>query len=77
VKPLPEEFYFAFEIALGQSLYYRADEDPEFLKPTFAYPNEIEGAVDPCNPTVARKARTSDADGANLEGRQMVFKSDT
>src|SRR5215203_185480 len=44
VKPLPEEFYFAFEIASGQSLYYKADEDPEFLKHTFAYPNEIEGA---------------------------------
>jgi hypothetical protein len=44
VKPLPPEFYFAFEIASGQSLYYRADEDPEFLKHTFAYPNEIEGA---------------------------------
>jgi DNA primase len=44
VKPLPPEFYFAFEIASGQSLYYMADEDPEFLKHTFAYPNEIEGA---------------------------------
>jgi predicted GNAT family acetyltransferase len=44
VKPLPSEFYFAFEIASGQSLYYKADEDPEFLKHTFAYPNEIEGA---------------------------------
>jgi len=44
MKPLPEEFYFAFEIASGQSLYYKADEDPEFLKHTFAYPNEIEGA---------------------------------
>jgi DNA primase len=44
VKPLPEEFYFAFEIASGQSLYYKADEDPVFLKHTFAYPNEIEGA---------------------------------
>jgi DNA primase len=45
VAPLPAEFYFAFEIASGQSLYYKADEDPEFLKHTFAYPNEIEGAV--------------------------------
>jgi DNA primase len=44
VKPLPEDFYFAFEIASGQSLYYKADEDPEFLRHTFAYPNEIEGA---------------------------------
>jgi len=44
VKPLPPEFYFAFEIASGQSLYYRADEDPDFLHHTFAYPNEIEGA---------------------------------
>jgi hypothetical protein len=44
VKPLPPEFYFAFEIASGQSLYYKGDEDPEFLKHTFAYPNEIEGA---------------------------------
>jgi len=44
VKPLPPEFYFSFEIASGQSLYYKADEDPEFLQHTFAYPNEIEGA---------------------------------
>ncbi len=44
VTPLPEEFYFSFEIASGQSLYYKADEDPGFLKHTFAYPNEIEGA---------------------------------
>jgi len=44
VKPLPEKFYFAFEIASGQSLYYKAEEDPDFLKHTFAYPNEIEGA---------------------------------
>jgi DNA primase len=44
VKLLPEEFYFAFEIASGQSLYYKADEDPEFLRHTFCYPNEIEGA---------------------------------
>jgi DNA primase len=44
VKPLPPEFYFAFEIASGQSLYYKADEDPDFLHHTFAYPNEIEGA---------------------------------
>ncbi|HZB10724.1 MAG TPA: toprim domain-containing protein [Rubrobacter sp.] len=44
VRPLPEEFYFAFEIASGQSLYYKALEDPDFLRHTFAYPNEIEGA---------------------------------
>jgi DNA primase len=44
VTPLPEEFYFTFEIASGQSLYYKADEDPDFLKHTFAYQNEIEGA---------------------------------
>ena len=44
VKPLPPEFYFAFEIASGQSLYYKADEDPDFLRHVFAYPNEIEGA---------------------------------
>jgi len=43
VKILPEEFYFTFEIASGQSLYYAADEDPDFLKHKFAYPNEIEG----------------------------------
>jgi DNA primase len=41
---LPPEFYFEFEIASGQSLYYQADEDPDFLRHTFAYPNEIEGA---------------------------------
>src|SRR5215217_6085217 len=46
VKPLPPEFVFAFEIASGQSLYYAADEDPDFLRHTFAYPNEIEGAKD-------------------------------
>jgi DNA primase len=43
VKPLPPEFYFAFEVASGQSLYYLADEDPEFLRHRFAYPNEVEG----------------------------------
>jgi hypothetical protein len=41
---LPKEFYFAFEIASGQSLYYMAELDPNFLRHTFAYPNEIEGA---------------------------------
>jgi DNA primase len=44
VKPLPEDFYLAFEIASGQSLYYMAEQNPDFLKHTFAYPNEIEGA---------------------------------
>jgi DNA primase len=44
VKPLPPEMIFSFEIASGQSLYYAADENPGFLKHTFAYPNEIEGA---------------------------------
>jgi DNA primase len=44
VTSLPEEFYVACESASGQSLYYKADEDPDFLKHTFAYPNEIEGA---------------------------------
>jgi DNA primase len=44
VRPMPPEFFFAFEIASGQSLYYAADEDPDFLRHTFAYPNEIEGA---------------------------------
>jgi hypothetical protein len=44
VRPLPEHFYFAFEIASGQSLYYKADEDPDFLRHVFCYPNEIEGA---------------------------------
>jgi hypothetical protein len=43
-KVLPPELFFSFEIASGQSLYYLADEDPDFLKHTFAYPNEIEGA---------------------------------
>jgi DNA primase len=43
-KPLPEEFYYAFEIASGQSFYYRVETDPTFLQHTFLYPNEIEGA---------------------------------
>jgi len=44
VKCLPKEFFYSFEVASGQSLYYKTDEDPEFLRHTFAYPNEIEGA---------------------------------
>jgi DNA primase len=46
VKPLPEEFYFAFEKASGQSFYYLCDEDPNFLRHRFCYPNEIEGVED-------------------------------
>jgi DNA primase len=46
VKPLPEEFYFAFEKASGQSFYYLCDEDPDFLRHRFCYPNEIEGVED-------------------------------
>ena len=43
VELLPPEFYLTFEIASGQSLYYAAAEDPDFLKHKFVYPNEIEG----------------------------------
>jgi DNA primase len=46
VKPLPPEFYFAFEISSGQAPYYKALEDPDFFRHTFCYPNEIEGAED-------------------------------
>jgi DNA primase len=46
VKPLPKEFYFAFEKASGQSFYYLCDEDPDFLRHRFCYPNEIEGVED-------------------------------
>jgi DNA primase len=81
VKPLPPEFYFAFEIASGQSLYYKADEDPEFLRHTFAYPNEIEGAEplwEFLRPMLskgeAKKIVTSkDADG-NMTTRTIVVE---
>jgi len=43
-KALPEEFYYAFEIASGQSFYYRVETEPDFLRHRFLYPNEIEGA---------------------------------
>jgi hypothetical protein len=43
-KPLPESFFYAFEIASGQSFYYRVETEPDFLKHRFLYPNEIEGA---------------------------------
>src|SRR5215217_3709691 len=45
VRPLPEEFYKAFEVASAQAFYYAAEKDPSFLKHKFVYPNEIE-AVD-------------------------------
>ena len=45
VRLLPEEFYVSFEIASGQAFYYAVENDPEYLKHAFVYPNEIE-AVD-------------------------------
>ena len=43
VELLPEEFYEAFEIVSAQAFYYGVENDPDFLKHTFVYPNEIEG----------------------------------
>jgi DNA primase len=45
LRPLPEEFYKAFEVASAQAFYYAAEKDPTFLKHKFVYPNELE-AVD-------------------------------
>ena len=45
VRLLPEKFYVAFEIVSAQAFYYAVQDDPESLKHTFVYPNEIE-AVD-------------------------------
>ena len=81
VRPLPEEFYFAFEIASGQSLYYKADEDPDFLKHTFAYPNEIEGAEalwEFLRPMLSKGRATKivtakDADG-NMTSRTIIVE---
>jgi DNA primase len=43
VELLPEEFYKAFEIVSAQAFYYGVENDPDFLRHTFVYPNEIEG----------------------------------
>jgi DNA primase len=43
VELLPEEFYEAFEIVSSQAFYYGVENDPDFLRHTFVYPNEIEG----------------------------------
>jgi DNA primase len=43
VELLPEEFYEAFEIVSAQAFYYAVENDPDFLRHTFVYPNEIEG----------------------------------
>lgn len=45
VHLLPEEFYIAFEVASSQAFYYVVEQDPQYLKHKFIYPNEIE-AVD-------------------------------
>jgi hypothetical protein len=42
VGPLPPEWYLAFESASAASMYYRAEEDPDFLRHCFVYPNEAE-----------------------------------
>jgi hypothetical protein len=41
---LPEEYYFPFESASAKALYYVAEEDTEFLRYRWLYPNEAEGA---------------------------------
>ncbi len=81
VKPLPEEFYFSFEIASGQSLYYKADEDPDFLKHTFAYPNEIEGAEQlweflrpMLSKGLAKKIVTAKDSDGNMTTREIVVE---
>jgi hypothetical protein len=42
---LPDEWVIAFEVASSQAFYYAVEDDPEFLKHKFLYPNEAE-AVD-------------------------------
>jgi len=42
-RPLPPEFYLAFESSSAKAFYYMAKDDPEFLKHRFVYPNEAEG----------------------------------
>src|SRR5215212_3046793 len=41
---LPAEYYFPFESASAKALYYVAEEDTEFLRYRWLYPNEAEGA---------------------------------
>src|SRR5829696_147630 len=75
VKPLPPEFYFAFEIASGQSLYYKAEEDPFFLHHTFAYPNEIEGAEalwEFLRPMLSKGRATKIVTAKDLDGNMMT-----
>jgi DNA primase len=43
VELLPEEFYIAFEIVSAQAFYYAVEDNPDFLRHKFIYPNEIEG----------------------------------
>jgi DNA primase/transcriptional regulator with XRE-family HTH domain len=45
VRLLPESFYVAFEVASSQAFYFTVENDPEYLRHKFVYPNEIE-AVD-------------------------------
>jgi hypothetical protein len=39
---LPEEFSLSFESSSAKSFYYQAEEDPDVLKHTWLYPNEVE-----------------------------------
>ena len=43
-RVLPPEFYFAFESSSAMALYYRAVDDPAFLRHRWLYPNEAEAA---------------------------------
>lgn len=42
VGPLPPEWYLAFESASAASMYYQVEQNPDFLRHRFAYPNEAE-----------------------------------
>jgi hypothetical protein len=75
VEPLPPEFYLAFEIASGQSLYYAADDNPEFLKHKFVYPNEIEGVdalVDFLRPMLSKGSARKFVTNKDSKGRNVL-----
>ena len=75
VALLPGEFYLAFEIASGQSLYYAAAENPAFLRHRFVYPNEIEGVealVEFLRPMLSKGSARKFVTNKGADGRNAI-----
>lgn len=79
---LPLEWYLAFESASASSMYYQVENDPDFLRHCFMYPNEIE-AVDMLvaflrpmlsSGKASRLTVNSNTDGRN-EGQELEVHS--